>query len=236
MDKFQEIQQINQDRGNLILKSFGVELEKARSGIYQNTSENRKLGRVGQKYGGKKEEIKTDKSGNLIGSGEYHSDYTTYDFKEYPEISHKVVKSNTTESVYVTYYNKKNDKKITVRFSEHENNATKFGDQLNGNNASKDEILYHLGLKDREFIPNKYLRIYTRSISKKDVKNYEEADKTIKELYELGKDADLSKYKGKVAKGSNRLIEGGKIEEMIETRQDILGRNVKIGKFIYKDK
>lgn len=37
-------------------------LEKARSGVYADTSENRKLGRVGQTYGIKKQEIKNDDS------------------------------------------------------------------------------------------------------------------------------------------------------------------------------
>lgn len=39
-----------------IQKSFDDELEKARSGVYADTAENRKLGRVGQQYGGKKNE------------------------------------------------------------------------------------------------------------------------------------------------------------------------------------
>lgn len=41
---------------------LGMELiEKARSGIYENTPENKKLGRVGQKYGTKKEETKFER-------------------------------------------------------------------------------------------------------------------------------------------------------------------------------
>ena len=49
-----------------ILKSFGVEdnsdIEKARSGIYDDTPENRKLGRVGQKYGNEKKEAQKKNS------------------------------------------------------------------------------------------------------------------------------------------------------------------------------
>src|SRR6056297_663870 len=42
-----------------IEKSEDGEIIKARSGVYANTAQNRKLGRVGQKYGGlKKEDIK----------------------------------------------------------------------------------------------------------------------------------------------------------------------------------
>ena len=40
------------------LKAYGVDIEKARSGVYANTAENKKLGRVGQKYGSVKEEFK----------------------------------------------------------------------------------------------------------------------------------------------------------------------------------
>lgn len=42
---------------SLILKAFGEELfEKSRTGVYSNTAENRRLKRVGQKYGSKKVE------------------------------------------------------------------------------------------------------------------------------------------------------------------------------------
>ena len=59
-----EILKHRQDIKNNILKSFQVDLEKseendierARSGIYADTSKNRKLNRVGQQYGIKKKE------------------------------------------------------------------------------------------------------------------------------------------------------------------------------------
>ena len=54
-------------------------LEKARAGTYDNTAENRKLGRVGQKYGSKKEEQKDEAvqqasrgyNSKLASSGDY---------------------------------------------------------------------------------------------------------------------------------------------------------------------
>lgn len=49
---------INEDQRNLLLDNI---LEKAKSGIYKMTSENKKLGRVGQKYGSKKEVNKYQK-------------------------------------------------------------------------------------------------------------------------------------------------------------------------------
>lgn len=39
-----------------IMQQFGTDIEKARSGVYADTAENRKLHRVGQQYGGKKQE------------------------------------------------------------------------------------------------------------------------------------------------------------------------------------
>ena len=179
---------------------------------------------------------RTDRSGNEIGDGSYHSDHTVVDLKDYPKVRVGVSKSDNTESVYVTYNNEENGKSITVRFSNHENNATKFGNQLDGNKATKDEILYHLGLKDREFIPHKKLSINQRQVAKKDLQNYEEADKTIKELYDLGAGADISKYKGKLAKGSNYLILGDEVVEEVQQRLNAFGTPVSVGKYIYKDK
>lgn len=41
-----------------IAKSFDIDIEKARSGVYQDNPENRRLNRVGQKYGETKNTIK----------------------------------------------------------------------------------------------------------------------------------------------------------------------------------
>lgn len=46
---------VNQTARN-IMQQFGTDIEKARSGVYADTAENRKLHRVGQQYGGKKQE------------------------------------------------------------------------------------------------------------------------------------------------------------------------------------
>lgn len=46
---------VNQTAQN-IMQQFGTDIEKARSGVYADTAENRKLHRVGQQYGGKKQE------------------------------------------------------------------------------------------------------------------------------------------------------------------------------------
>jgi len=175
-----------------------------------------------------------DREGNSIGNGTFHADYNVYEFEEYPQITNSVSKSETTESVYVTYYNKDNDKEAIVRFSNHVNNATIFGDQLNGNFTGKDEILYKLGLMKRVFIPRKFIYIPNRAVKYKDVDQYPKADLTIKEMYALGAGADLSKYNGKIAKDSNYLILGDKVEEHTEKRKNAFGSMVEIGNYIYE--
>lgn len=180
--------------------------------------------------------VKQDREGNLIGNGRFHVDYTVFDFNDYPQISSNVTLSNTSESVYVTYKNNDNGKKITLRFSTHVNNAVAFGDQLNGYTAGKNEVLYHLGLKNRTFIPETYLFIENRRVSKKDVAAgiYQIAELTIQELYALGKDADISQYKGKVAKNSNYLILGERVKEA-EKKINVMGFERTAGRFVYND-
>lgn len=98
--------------------------------------------------------VKEDKSGNYIGDGTFNVEYDVLEFPEFTQIKNNVSKSDTTESVYVKYTNTENLNSVTVRFSNHENNAVKFGDQLNGFLATKNEILHRLGLVKRTFMPN----------------------------------------------------------------------------------
>jgi hypothetical protein len=115
------------------------------------------------------------------------------------------------------------------------NNATKFGDQLDGNTSGANEILYRLGLKGKKFVPRTYLSIDKRAVSKKDMGSgkYEVADKTMQELYALGKDADISAYKGKVAKNSNWLILGDKVDEYEQEGRNVFGQRVSVGDYVY---
>lgn len=176
----------------------------------------------------------TDRNDNLIGSGNYHVEHTVYDFPEFPSIQSTVTESNTSETVYIRYANRENGRNVTVRFSWHINNAVEFGDQLDGNTTSRDEVLYRLGLMRRTFIPNSFLFIGKRMVKKSAMKNYEEADLTIGEMYELGEDADLSRFVGKLAKGSNYLITSSKVDKVLESRTDRLGNTVYCGKYIYE--
>jgi hypothetical protein len=64
------IQEKNAERALNILKGFSEVddiLEKARSGVYADNAENRKLQRVGQKFGSeKKEDVKSDKKSAMF--------------------------------------------------------------------------------------------------------------------------------------------------------------------------
>lgn len=153
---------------------------------------------------------RTDRAGNIIGDGDWHISPTIIDFSEFPNISTSVSESASTESVYVTYTNNDNGKKITVRFSFHENNAVKFGDQLNGFLASKAEVLYHLGLRTRKFIPRKELSIARNTVGKK-VGNYERSDFTLAQLFARGEGASLEDVKGKLLKDRDEVIVGGRV-------------------------
>jgi hypothetical protein len=174
--------------------------------------------------------MKTDRNGNLIGDGSFHTDFKVLEFSN-PGISSTVSKSETTESVYVTY--KYENKSITCRFSIHENNAVKFGDQLNGYVAKPIEIMFHLGLAERIFVPLTSLYIGFQSVKMNTVCNYEVADITFKELYELGQGADISQYTGKVLKGTNRVIFSTKIELVERKSRNAFGQEVTIGNYIY---
>lgn len=174
-----------------------------------------------------------DSNGNQIGNGTYHVEHHVIDLSDYPQVSWEISKSDTTESVYVKYYNSDNGKEITVRFSFHDNNATRFGDQLNGNLASSNEILFRLGLKTREFIPNTFLWVMKKKVRRIDCHLYEESELTIQEMYALGAGADISAYTGKLAKGSGWLIQGTEVIEMEETKSNDFG-TYRVGKYIYK--
>lgn len=162
-----------------------------------------------------------DKNDNIIGTGLCHADYNVIDFSEYKNIQTTVSKSDTSESVYVYYRNTDNNTVAIVRFSNHTCNGVEFGDYLDG--ASKDEVLYRLGMKQRKFIPDTRLFIGFEKVKKADLEKYEEAELTIKEMYALGKDADISACKGKLAKGSNYLIFSDKVREF----------ELKTGQYIY---
>ena len=174
--------------------------------------------------------MKYDRLGNNILTAEFHAKYDVIKFNNY-KILTSIDFSQTTESVYVTY--RYNDKSITCRFSNHICNAVEFGDQLDGNLATPNEILYKLGLVSRIFIPETFLYIDKYSVKKSKMVNYEECELTLKEMYNLGANFDISKFTGKLAKGTNTIINGSKIEVVEKTGINRLGSKIVYGTFIY---
>lgn len=177
--------------------------------------------------------MKTDKAGNYIGDGTYHSSFNVIDLSQYGVTSH-VEKSSTTESVYVYYY--LGQEKVTVRYSDHECNAIKFGDVLDGNILNVDELMFRLGLKKRIFIPLVRKYIDTRKVKKSEIgTKFEVSDVTIQELYAMPADTDITQYKGKVCKGSNYLVLGDSVKESEEMRLNMFGEPVAIGTYVYSN-
>lgn len=172
---------------------------------------------------------------NPIGNGKSHVAYFIEDFSEYPQISASVSFSETSESVYVNYLNSANIESITVRFSNHVNNATRFGDQLDGYSCTRQEILYRLGLKKRIFIPGRKKTIYASQVAKSQVSFYETTDITIQEMYNLPVGTSLEKYTGKLAKDSRWLILGDAVEEVEITTRNAFGQYVRAGHYEYLD-
>ena len=62
MKTIDDIKKHKNDIRDNILKSFNTDIEKARSGVYEDTAENRKLNRVGQQYGSKKEQEESNQN------------------------------------------------------------------------------------------------------------------------------------------------------------------------------
>lgn len=173
----------------------------------------------------------TDKFGNAI--GDVNVDYRIEDLSAYStEIRTQVQESYTTESVYVYYI--LGDKMAVVRFSSHYCNGVEFGKYIDGNAYSINEILYKLGLVKRVFIPNTYLSIWTQQVAKKKIASYEMADVTIQEMYAMGEGADLSAYKGKIAKDSNYLVLGDTVKREIDEGCNSFGDKVTRGRYEYQ--
>ncbi len=92
----------------------------------------------------------------------------------------------------------------------------------------------HLGIGKRIFIPETYLYIHKTQVKNSNAPTYEEAHKTIQEMYNMGEGADLSIYKGKLAKGSRWLILGDKVERLENKKRNYLGQEVTVGKYVYE--
>lgn len=113
-----------------------------------------------------------DRMGNPIGDGSYHSRYDVFDI---PNTHTRVSPSLGTESVYVSYCKDGDEyclEPIKVRYSHHDDNATRFGEVIDGRYSRKnvlDEILYKMGVAKPVF--EEYTRHIKSPITSK-VTNY----------------------------------------------------------------
>jgi len=123
--KFQEeINNHYKQRKDFIEKSFDYTcdnfIEKARSGVYKDTPENRKLGRVGQKYGGKKEDNNKSQKDNPLTLKEKTEKLRNILINKFG-IDHIGLTHSETDfgdSSYLTWYME--DELYKVRISDHE--------------------------------------------------------------------------------------------------------------------
>lgn len=123
-----EVKIIKAVNSGQISRELGEELiEKARSGVYKDTPENRKLGRVGQKYGSKKEQKNKEEivSSFSYSKRDYIEAYPEDDSGSIEETINKFIsnltdkKSDRVGSQYYRTGKKINGKDAVIRVSDH---------------------------------------------------------------------------------------------------------------------
>jgi hypothetical protein len=127
--------QVEWDEQSIEKSEDGEEIEKARSGVYTDTALNRKLGRVGQKYGNKKQS--SDKLGDVpwestsFGSsagGGYQLTFNSKDGKKTVKVEGKDVEKlmsgskEEKQAIKKKYYSQKPEEKKEGEFSKKEIN------------------------------------------------------------------------------------------------------------------
>lgn len=151
---------VNMFIDGFISKEVLSDIVKARSGVYENTYENRKLGRVGQKYGSKKVEDKKDLS-EKIGSDE------TPQYKTAKEVQGLLKERGIDKTFTVSqtgwgnsmYFNvsdeKTGERKLKVRISDHPvtNTDRVFGEQHYGGSSDPVQIADEI---ERAMYPERY--------------------------------------------------------------------------------
>lgn len=151
---------VNMFIDGFISKEVLSDIVKARSGIYENTPENRKLGRVGQRYGSKKVEDKKDLS-EKIGSDE------TPQYKTAKEVQGLLKERGIDKTFTVSqtgwgnsmYFNvsdeKTGERKLKVRISDHPvtNTDRVFGEQHYGGSSDPVQIADEI---ERAMYPERY--------------------------------------------------------------------------------
>jgi len=187
-------------KGGIVPKILDNETtRKAAEKIKKLESENRELQ---QRTGIRKQRF--DKFGNPIGDGTYHSAYEVYDI---PGTEVSISPSNTSESVYVTYYGP-NGKKSTSRFSNH------FSNQEDNDFIG---TLADLGMIRSE--PRYEKKLLGQNVKKSKVAEYPSSGLKYSEILALPED-EMRKYKGMLIVDENGnvknwMFNGGSYQDEI---------------------
>lgn len=134
---FEELNKRREAVAANIAKSFENDIEKARSGIYEDTPENRRLNRVGQKYGSKKKEEEPagkSKSGGESGSYERHA-------KQASDSAPKSLQDHAAVTDSKKLMRAANDEHADPKLREAANKElVKRGEQTNANKENNEEL------------------------------------------------------------------------------------------------
>lgn len=128
---------------------------------------------------GWRKESRADRFGNPIGDGTYHANYTVYDI---PGTEVSISPSESSESVYVTYFNP-GKSHSTSRFSHHFSNQE---------NKDPMQIMSELGMLKSKPIVEK--RLLGNFVKQKKIDSYPSSGKTYDELRSMPDD-ERRKYK-----------------------------------------
>lgn len=124
------LSQVNPIKAMEIQKSIQDELSKSRSGVYKDNAENRKLGRIGQHYGGETKDVEFLKEGETVSIN-------------FPVIGKKSVKITSISPYSIKYESDGSEKSMTPsefeKYSgkklpkEKEGRSTHITEDYNGN-------------------------------------------------------------------------------------------------------
>lgn len=134
---FEELNKRREAVAANIAKSFENDIEKARSGVYEDNPENRRLNRVGQKYGSKKKEEEPagkSKSGGDSSSYEHHA-------KQSSDSAPKSLQDHAAVTDSEKLMRAANDEHADPKLREAANKElVKRGEQTNANKENNEEL------------------------------------------------------------------------------------------------
>lgn len=206
------------------------EIVKARSGIYEDTLENRKLGRVGVKYGNVSSE--ENNRGGVYNSPEYKLAKTVRSILESRGVNINFNISNTDfgNSMYFTVFGENlTSPKLKVRISDHHvtNFDRVFGEQHESASSDPERIANDIELA---MYPDRYDK---KEVGKRYISNY---DNKILSEGEVDKESNSAWIEGKQEMTPKQLLEfeeneNHKVLEKVFLRESKSGNKIYSVKF-----